>query len=52
LRLSDLTVDLAADYGGGATLVTIPGATHIPRIEISPNNDAHWAAVLNFIDPQ
>jgi len=43
---------LAADYGGGASLVTIPGATHIPRLETSPSSANYWNAVLGFIDPQ
>jgi pimeloyl-ACP methyl ester carboxylesterase len=48
---------LAADYGsargagGVATIVRIPGAGHIPRIEPAPVNEQWTQAVLGFVDP-
>ena len=48
---------LAAEYGsapgarGTATVVRIPGAGHIPRIEPSPVNDTWAAEVTAFLSP-
>lgn len=46
--------NLAADYGnhGAASVVTIPGGGHIPRIEVAPYNTAYWDAVTDFVDPK
>lgn len=49
------TEHLAVEYGseGGAspaTIVTIPGAMMLPRIEAPPQRDQFWAAVVDFID--
>ncbi len=43
--------DLAADWGGGATLVTIPGAHHVPRIEAEEIAGQFYDALFGFIDP-
>lgn len=43
---------LAADYGGGAELLVIEGAGHVPRIEAEPVNAAFWSAVTRFFDEQ
>ncbi|MGA9526049.1 MAG: alpha/beta hydrolase [Myxococcaceae bacterium] len=50
------TQHLAQDYGseggaGPATLVSIPGAMMIPRIEAPPHNEQFWDAVVDFVDP-
>jgi len=47
---------LAAAYGsnagaGPATIVTIPGALMLPRIEAAPRNTQYWDALIRFIDP-
>lgn len=47
---------LAREYGseGGAspaTIVTIPGAMMLPRIEAPPQRERFWAAVVEHIDP-
>ena len=47
---------LASDYGSAsgtapATVVQIPGAKLIPRIEPAPTNQQFWNAVLEFVDP-
>lgn len=43
--------ELVRDYGGGARLVVIPGAGHIPRIEAPPHNVQYWEAITDFVDP-
>ncbi|MCB9650395.1 MAG: hypothetical protein H6730_27985 [Deltaproteobacteria bacterium] len=53
--LSD-TLHLANDYGsatgaGPASVVEIAGARLIPRIEPAPRNEAHWNALIQFLDP-
>ena len=45
------TPELVADWGGGATLVTIPGAHHVPRIEAPEIAAQYYEALFDFIDP-
>lgn len=42
---------LAADWGGGASLVTIYGGVHVPRIEAPEIADQYFEALFDFIDP-
>jgi pimeloyl-ACP methyl ester carboxylesterase len=43
--------ELVADWGGGATLVTIAGAHHVPRIEAPEIAAQYFEALFDFIDP-
>ena len=43
--------ELAADWGGGASLVLIPGSFHVPRIEAPEIADQFFAAFFDCIDP-
>ncbi len=43
--------ELAADWGAGATLVMIPGAHHVPRIEAEEIAGQFYDALFGFIDP-
>lgn len=42
---------LAADWGGGASLVTVLGSHHVPRIEAPEIADQYFEALFDFIDP-
>ncbi len=42
---------LAADWGGGATLVSIANSFHVPRIEAPEIADQYFEALFDFIDP-
>ncbi len=41
---------LVADWGGGATLVRIPGSFHVPRIEAPEIAAQYFDALFDFID--
>ncbi len=41
---------LATDWGGGASLVTIRGGVHVPRIEAPEIADQYFEALFDFID--
>lgn len=45
------SAQLAADWGGGGTLVLIPGAHHVPRIEAPEIAAQYFEALFDFIDP-
>ena len=45
------SAELAAEWGGGAGLVVIPGAHHVPRIEAPAIADQYFEALFDFIDP-
>ena len=42
--------ELAADWGGGATLVVVPGSGHVPRIEAQEAAEQYFEALFDFID--
>ena len=42
--------ELAADWGGGGSLVVIPGSVHVPRIEAEPIAAQYFGALFDFID--
>ena len=43
--------NLAAEWGGGATLVVIPGAHKAPRIETAEIAGMYFQEVFDFLDP-
>lgn len=43
--------ELAADWGGGASLVEIAGSFHVPRIEAPDIAAQYFGALFDFIDP-
>ena len=45
------SAELAADWGGGADLVVIEGAHHVPRIEAPEIAEQYFEALVDFIDP-
>ncbi len=45
------SAQLAAEWGGGASLAVIPGAFHVPRIEAPEIAGQYFEALFDFIDP-
>ncbi len=45
------SAELVAAWGGGASLVVIPGGVHVPRIEAEEIADQYFEALFDFIDP-